>query len=424
MILFCFSSDHPALSKLRWGRFCFLNLNCIDLLFTYILSNKMKLKIILVFLLLFVQKNICYGQDEFHNYTKYEVTNVPKTNIQVNLPLDKAIAFFEESAEKEIKKIGNNKYRLFNDYQAFVTKESFDSADKKNPPRNWLYTHEGSLSSLWEVTFTALKDNTTKIEFLMTAALTENNTKAYIRYQEIDGIIPQDEIWKMFYQGKKLVSRGIIEDVYETYFRAKSLPDLVSIRFDEKKGFDNGSYKYENFIPNYSVKPDILFHKTVPEQGESISGKNILAYDRNQSIISLIDLTTGKLVWKRQLENTDNQNLNKFNVHKNTIYVATSCGYIYALSLKSGEVFWRCSPRKLNDEKNKTHFFNQDLPISDDYIYANYNGEVFKINRYNGKIEWSQKIGGYGHYNYSFDKEHLYKTGILECFVINKKMER
>lgn len=114
--------NHRTLRNSAGGVFCFLNLNYIHLRFTYIFSNKMKTKIILIFLLLFVQKNICYGQDEFHNYTKYEVTNVPKTNIQVNLPLDKAIAFFEESVEKKIKKIGNNKYRLFNDYQAFVTK--------------------------------------------------------------------------------------------------------------------------------------------------------------------------------------------------------------------------------------------------------------------------------------------------------------
>lgn len=378
-------------------------------------------KAILFFLLLFIQKNICYGQHDFHNYTKYEVTDVPKTNIEVNLPLDSAIAYFEESEKDNLKKISNNSYRLFNDYQAFITEESYKKADKNIPPYKWLYTHEGSLSSLWNVTFTEIKDNKTKIEFLMTAVLTENSTKAYINYDGIDLIITQDEIWKRFFQGKKLVSRGIIENLNETFFRAKSLPDLIAITINEKKGFDNGSYQYNDFIPNYKITPDIQFIKNVPEQGDSISRKKILAYERNQSVISLIDLATGKIVWKKQLENTDNQNFNKFNIYKNTIYVATSCGYIYALSLKSGEIFWRCSPRKLNNEKNVTHFFKQDLPISDDYIYANYNGEVYKVNRYNGKIDWSQSIGGYGHYNYSFDKNYLYKTGILECFVINKK---
>jgi len=379
----------------------------------------MKLKLILILLHIFIQINFCYGQFDLSNYTKYEVAGVPKTKIEINWPIDSVIACIEEFDDHKL--ISKNKYLHFNDSQAFITEESLKNADKSNPPYKWLYTHEGSLSSLWEITLTELKDNKTKMEFLMTSVLTENNTKAYISYRGIDEKITQDDLWKRFFQDKKLVSRGIIENLNETFFRKKSLPDLVSIPVDEKNGFDNGSYQYNNFIPNYKIQAEIQINNTVPEQGESISSKSILAYDRNKNVISLIDLTSGKVVWKKQLENTDNQNFNKFNIYKTTIYVATSCGYIYALSLKSGEIFWRCSPRKLNNEKNVTNFFKQDLPISDDYIYANYNGEVYKVNRYNGKIEWSQTIGGYGNYNYSFDKNYLYKTGILECFVINKK---
>ena len=219
---------------------------------------------------------------------------MPKISIEFSASKDSVIKYVKEIEGNNLTEISKNEFLLFDDKQAFITKESLkENTDKK--PYRWLYTHEGSLASLWNLKFISVNDQQSKIEF---------------------------EI------------------------------------------------------------------KTV--------------------------LTNPKIEY-------DSQNSNEFHVYKNTIYLATGSGFVYAISLKDGEIYWQSSPIKITKENKQTNFFNQELPISDDYIFANYNGTVYKINRYNGKFEWSQTIGNYGHYNYSFDEKNLYKTGMLECFVVNKK---
>lgn len=377
----------------------------------------MKLTKSLLFAIFFLNSLFVFGQFDLSKYKKYDVNNVPKTQIEIDAPLDFVKNKFIETEGSNIKEISENKYQLFDDSQAFITEKSLKTSTSEREPYRWLYTHEGSLASLWEVNFIPLKSDKTKIEFQMKAALTDNSLEDYFNGE----VLTQDQIWKKNYENQKLISRGIIENLTETFFRKRLLADLISIDFANKKSFDNKSYPLKNLEPLHNIKAEIQFNKQVPAEGESPTSKSILLYDRNQNIICLVDLATGKPIWKRTLENNDIQNLNTFNVYKNSIYVATSNGYIYALSLKTGEVYWRSMPQKPSGKVDTNNFFGQSLPISDDYIYANYNGRVFKFNRFNGQVEWAVNIGNYGHYNYSFDKNNVYKTGILECFVIDKR---
>jgi outer membrane protein assembly factor BamB len=380
--------------------------------------NSIKTKIFLIAIISF--HFFAFAQeDTFRHYKEYEVKNIPKTKLIVDANKEDVKNYFLEYDKENIVKISEYKYQLFDTKQAFTTKEDFDASVKKGvAPDDWLFTHEGSLSSYWEVSFKGLDGNKTEMEFELKKVVTNSEIKAVFSDNEI---LNQQQMWEKWYQNKKLVSRGIIEKLYEIYFRKKILPALHVANFSKEKGFDNGNYTIKNFIPNKKVEAKVVFKKQVPELGNSLDKKSILVYDRVRAIISLLDNDTGKTIWTKTLENRDSQNLNKFNIYKNTVYIATSSGNIYALSLKSGEEYWKMSPTNDTQKENVTNFFKQDLPISDDYLYANYNGTVYKINRYNGQIDWSQTIGNYGHYNYSFDNENLYKTGILECFVINKK---
>ncbi len=342
---------------------------------------------------------------------------MPKTSIEFSAPKDSVIKYVKEIEGNNLTEISKNEFLLFDDKQAFITKESLkENTDKK--PYRWLYTHEGSLASLWNLKFISVNDQQSKIELEIKTVLTNPKIESAISN---DKIINQDELWKLIYENKELISRGIIENIYENYINSKLLPILHSVNFSREKGYDNKNYQFSDFIPKTDIKATILLNKNVPENGEGVSKKSILVYDRIHFTLNLIDYETGKIIWTKQLENYDSQNSNEYHVYKNTIYLATGSGFIYAISLKDGEIYWQSSPIKITKENKQTNFFNQELPISDDYIFANYNGTVYKINRYNGKFEWSQTIGNYGHYNYSFDEKNLYKTGILECFVINKK---
>lgn len=372
----------------------------------------------LFFSIIFLNSVLSFAQQHLEKYKRYPIKNVPSTQIEIDGPIDSVLTYFMELEKGNVDSLERYHFRLFNDYQAFITEESAKKAKKGNPPHRWLYSHEGSLSSIWDVHFEPLGAEKTVIKFKLQEVLTDSLQRDYFNNR----FYTQDEIWKTNYENKKLVSRGIIENLLESNIRKRLLPDLLAVDFSENKGFDNKSYQYENLVPHNNVDAEIQFYKEVPSIGQKPDGKSLLVFDRNSSTLSLIEVASGKVRWKKPLENIADQNLNKVNVYQNTVYVPTSSGYIYAMSLLTGEIYWRCLlDKKAVNTNGIASFFGQSLPISDDYLYANYDGIVYKINRFNGKVAWSQTIGGYGHYNYSFDKDRVYKTGILECFVIDKK---
>lgn len=341
---------------------------------------------------------------------EYPIEKFSATILEVEAPKDTVVSYLFSYYGPKTKQIGVDQYEIFDNSQAFITAETYNQVKKKGrSPVDLLYDEEASLGSIWTISVKSDNAGKTLLEFQMKKAVVDPS------YKE------QQEIWEKGYQNKTLVSRGIIEDVLKINIRKKMLPNLVSVAFSEENGYDNGNYSYKSLKPIANVKAAVVLNKKVSDiEAETVSD-GFLVYDRNKSSLKLFDLQQKKMVWERKLDNSDDQNNNIFTLYKNTIYTATGNGSVYAISLSSGNIFWTTIPNPERIEKGKNQFFGQSLPISDDFVYANYHGMVYKINRFNGQVVWGQTIGNYGSYNYSFDENYVYKGGVMEFFQIDKK---
>lgn len=341
---------------------------------------------------------------------EYPVEKFSKTILEVEAPKDTVVSYLFSYFGPKTKKIGMDQYEIFDNSQAFITVETYNQVTKKGrSPAALLYDEERSLGSIWNVSVKSDNAGKTLLEFQMKKAVVDPSHRE------------QQDIWEKGYQNRTLVSRGIIEEVLKINIRKRMLPKIVSVAFSEENGYDNGNYSYKSLRPIAKVKAAVVLNKKVSDVEAETVSEGFLVYDRNKSSLKLFDLQQKKMVWERKLDNSDDQNNNTFTMYKNTIYTATGNGSLYAISLSSGTVFWTTIPNPERIEKGKNQFFGQSLPISDDFVYANYHGMVYKINRFNGEVVWGQTIGNYGSYNYSFDENYVYKGGVMEFFQIDKK---
>lgn len=180
----------------------------------YIIILKMNKFIILISM--FFTFAFAFGQDRFENYKKYEIKHIPKTSIEISAPKDSVISYFIKYDKDNVVKISDSVFQKFDSNQAFITKKTYNEFVKKGVSSDQLlYSEETSLASLWDITFKSFGEGKTIIEFEIKSVLTDDKI-----VDNINGnVINQDELWKMFYQNEKLVSRGIIESLYQIYFK-------------------------------------------------------------------------------------------------------------------------------------------------------------------------------------------------------------
>lgn len=370
----------------------------------------MKIKILIAFCFLWSFVN---AQD----YTEYPIENFKKTYLEINAPKDTVMKYMKYFYQESLSAIEENSGKLFfhfPDSQFFALQEDVLEAKKEGRDFHNIYDSYSLIGSDWELILKEVSKDKTQISFEMKKALVN---KEYFR--AVEG-------WEKYYKGKEkeFVSNEVLEDLISHYFQLMlATSPLVSIDLEGLVTYQNAYYGYFiNLKLQTKFNEKLIQNKEIPKVATPKSENGILIYDRNNSNLYLFDLKAKNLKWERKLPNEDDQNMNAFTQYQNTIYVATGSGYVLAIDANSGEIYWQNRP--MGDEKLKggltNFFFGQRAPVSDDKVFVNKDGVVYALDRFTGKAIWSQEIGGYGHYNYSFDQDYLYKSGISEMFKIRK----
>ena len=199
------------------------------------------------------------------------------------------------------------------------------------------------------------------------------------------------------------------------------------------------SLNYQNFLGNIylSGTDNFFLKKKIGKNKFSelkvlaspiIYENNIIFTDNNGTIFNIDN--TGNINWKKNIYKKIYKKIYKnlnFSFYKNNIYISDNIGFIYAISLNSGELIWIKNhgvPLKSNIKvfDNKIFLVNQDNRIlclsakngskiwdvrstssfiksqnflslgvskKGDVIIIDSSGELIKVNGNNGKIYWS-----------------------------------
>jgi len=232
------------------------------------------------------------------------------------------------------------------------------------------------------------------------------------------------------------------ENVY-----SKEIPAVKSINLTEPK--TNSSWKMsdlnlQNFVGNIYLSGigNNFLKKKIGKDKFSISqvmtsplvfNDNIIFADDTGTIFSINQ--RGKINWKKNIYKKLYKKIYKnlsFSIHKDKIYIADNIGFIYAISLESGELIWIKDHRiplksKIKVFDNKIYVINQDnrllcldtekgskiwdfrsissfiksqnflaLAISKegDLVTLNSSGDLLKVKANNGRVYWSINATG------------------------------
>ena len=263
-------------------------------------------------------------------------------------------------------------------------------------------------------------------------------------------------IWSGDEKEKKRISeleedQGQIIDVVKIYtsesFYSKEVTAVKSISLTKPK--TNSSWKMsslnlQNFIGNIYLSGigNNFLKKKIGKDKFSISqvmasplvfNDNIIFADDTGTIFSINQ--RGKINWKKNIYKKIYKKIYKnlsFSIHKDKIYIADNIGFIYAISLESGELIWIKDHRiplksKIKVFDNKIYVINQDnrllcldtekgskiwdfrsissflksqnflaLAISKegDLVTLNSSGDLLKVKANNGRVYWSINATG------------------------------
>ena len=263
-------------------------------------------------------------------------------------------------------------------------------------------------------------------------------------------------IWSGDEKEKKRISeleedQGQIIDVVKIYasenFYSKEITAVKSISLTKPK--TNSSWKMsslnlQNFIGNIYLSGigNNFLKKKIGKDKFSISqvmasplvfNDNIIFADDTGTIFSINQ--RGKINWKKNIYKKLYKKIYKnlsFSIHKDKIYIADNIGFIYAISLESGELIWIKDHRiplksKIKVFDNKIYVINQDnrllcldtekgskiwdfrsissfiksqnflaLAISKegDLVTLNSSGDLLKVKANNGQVYWSINATG------------------------------
>lgn len=350
-------------------------------------------------------------------FDEYPIENFPKTHLEINAPKDTVMKYMKEFYQENLSTADENAGKLFyhfTDSQFFALKEDVLEAKKEGWTFHNVYDTYSLIGSDWELALKEISKDKTEISFEMKKVLVN---KEY--FGAVEG-------WEKYYKGKEkdFVSNEVLEDMISHYFQLMlATSPIVSIDFEGLDKYQNAYFGYwVNLKPQTKFDEKLIQNKEVPRTANASDVNGILIYDRNNSKLALFDLKNKSIKWEKKLPNEDDQNKNEFTQYQNTVYAATGSGYVLAMDVNSGEIYWENKP--MGNEKPEggltNFFFGQKAQISDDKVFVNKHGLIYALDRFSGKAIWAQEIGEYGHYNYSFDKDYLYKSGISEMFKIRK----
>lgn len=351
------------------------------------------------------------------SFDEYPILNFPKTHLEINAPKDTVMKYMKEFYQENLSQTDENAGKLFyhfTDSQFFALKEDVLESKREGWTFHNVYDSYSLMGSDWELELKEISKDKTEISFDMKKVLVN---KEY--FGAVEG-------WENYYKGKEkdFVSNEVLEDLISHYFQLMlATSPLVSIDLDGLDKYQNAYYGYWiNLKPQTKFDEKLILNKEVPKTTNAPDANGILIYDRNNGKLVLFDLMNKSVKWEKKLPNEDDQNNNEFTLYQNTVYAATGSGYVLAMDINSGEIYWENKP--MGDEKLKdgltNFFFGQKTPVSDDKVFVNEHGKIYALDRFTGKAIWAQEIGEYGHYNYSFDEDYLYKSGISEMFKIRK----
>lgn len=351
------------------------------------------------------------------SFDEYPILNFQKTHLEINAPKDTVMKYMKEFYQENLSQTDENAGKLFyhfTDSQFFALKEDLLESKREGWTFHNVYDSYSLMGSDWELELKEISKDKTEIRFDMKKVLVN---KEY--FGAVEG-------WENYYKGKEkdFVSNEVLEDMISHYFQLMlATSPLVSIDLDGLDKYQNAYYGYWiNLKPQTKFDEKLILNKEVPKTTNAPDANGILIYDRNNGKLVLFDLMNKSVKWEKKLPNEDDQNNNEFTLYQNTVYAATGSGYVLAMDINSGEIYWENKP--MGDEKLKdgltNFFFGQKAPVSDDKVFVNEHGKIYALDRFTGKAIWAQEIGEYGHYNYSFDEDYLYKSGISEMFKIRK----
>mgnify|MGYP001387192930 CR=1 FL=1 len=173
-------------------------------------------------------------------------------------------------------------------------------------------------------------------------------------------------------------------------FKEEVIPEKNIILSEPKKisSWSMANYNHQNFLGNIYISgiDNVFLKKKVGKDKFSISKLKTSPLIFKNSIIIVDDRGTiyninkqGKINWKKNIYKKIYKKIYKnltFAIYKQNIYIADNLGFIYAISLDSGEVIW---------------IKNHGIPLKSKIKI--YEGKIFLINQDNRILALNEKDG-------------------------------
>ncbi|WP_062055352.1 PQQ-binding-like beta-propeller repeat protein [Aquimarina longa] len=163
--------------------------------------------------------------------------------------------------------------------------------------------------------------------------------------------------------------------------------------------YSQGQDVIESTEPNESnsnntilTKKDWLQNKLNKKVTYDKTAKDLIIINRYDGLLECYDLSLNKQ-WAFKPSDTLrlNNGGNHFFYKNGAIFTAYMTGYVYALNVRNGSVFWA---DKVGIDGEKNHFTSQSLAIAKDKLFltSRTNRNLYAINSLNGKLEWNYEL--------------------------------
>jgi outer membrane protein assembly factor BamB len=340
-----------------------------------------------------------------------KLPNTATRTITINQPIDTVYPFLCSSGYlnlKAEKQVPHEIETVITEVHTFTDKEEYEAYKKAG--KEFYNVYSFNVPARWKLSLKAVNDHQTTVGFQLLSYYLDSTDYNY-------------QYAKTYKNYKEIVSNGNIEGLTEIYARQHFAgAPIASVPFSREKGYDNLSYQYRHFIPGRSFKETGIWNKPVPELKQAAAAEpGFILYAKSAGVVYSVNEKKLIVNWQQTIPFIPkNQNHNDFTLYHGIVYVVSNKGNLSSINAATGELYWQCNPMG-NSGKEQTSFFGQKAPVSDSLVYVNDNKYIYAVDRFTGKVRWSQQHGGYGHYNYSTDGRYVYKSGILELFQIDKQ---
>lgn len=367
------------------------------------------MKIKLVFLIVLIPQLL--AAQLLPEYTEeVKLSHTATRTITINQPIDTVYPFLCSSGYlnlKAEKQVPAEIETIITEVHTFTDKEEYEAYKKAGKEFYNVYSY--SVPAKWKLSLKAVNDSQTTVGFQLLGYYLDSTDLNY-------------QYAKTYKKYKELVSNGNIEGLIQIYARQHFAREpVISVPFSREQGYDNLSYRYPHFIPGRSFKETGIWNKAVPELKQDAAVEpGFILYAKSAGVLYAVNEKNLTISWQQPIPFIPkNQNHNDFTLYHGIVYVVSNKGNLSAINTATGELYWQSSPMG-GSGKEQAPFFGQKAPVSDSLVFVNDSKCIYAIDRFTGKVRWSQQHGGYGHYNYSMDEHYVYKSGILELFQIDK----